>query len=81
MEGGGATLGRDAIMDGRSTPCAGRFDGLGLVEKQMEMERKRRKDIREREILESQIEGMDMEEEDGIKRMPLSNIVKYHGRI
>jgi hypothetical protein len=46
------------------------------------MERKRRKDIREREILESQIEGMEMEEEeDGIKRMPPSNIVKYHGRI
>jgi hypothetical protein len=47
------------------------------------MERKRRKDIREREILESQIEGMEMEEEeeDAIKRMPPSNIVKYHGRI
>ncbi|KAG0515209.1 hypothetical protein BDA96_10G258900 [Sorghum bicolor] len=77
MEGGGATSGRIAIMNGRSTPSAGRCDGPGLVEKKME--RKRMLDIRDRECVESQIETMEMkEEEDGIKRMPPSAVVKYH---
>ncbi|RCV46622.1 hypothetical protein SETIT_9G546100v2 [Setaria italica] len=76
MEGGGATLDRDAIMECRSTPSAGPLELEGLGKKQMEA---KRKEDEERERYEIYIEElMEQDKEEGTKTMPRSQIVKYY---